>query len=203
MILFDDLLPDLLVDVDGCPELTAISHLRRAARAFCEQTHVWTVTLDPFQTQTGVAGYVLALPDGASVVRISQADVGDDRKVDLLDVEDARSAQSTGRQRPYVWFHAGQFFIGPVPTRAVPVTLQLSLKPSTAAEGLPDWIAEDHAETLREGAKQTLFAMAKKDWTDLTAAQVAAERFGAACNAAAFNKTKGQAKIRRRRPTMY
>jgi hypothetical protein len=200
---FDDMLPDLLVEVDGCPEVTAISHLRKAARAFCESTHVWTVTLDPFNTAAATAAYTLALPAASSVVRLARVNVGDEKGVEILDLEEAKAELDCGRQRTFAWWDAGQLHIGPTPTRVLPVSVQLSLKPSLSADGVPDWLAEDHAETIREGAKATLFAMPRKDWTDLAAANIAAGESASDTNAAAINKTKGRARTRSRRTTFY
>lgn len=197
------MLPDLLVEVDGCPEVTAIAHLRKAARAFCESTHVWTVTLDLFNTVAATAAYSLDLPAGSSVVRIARVNVGDEKGVDILDLEDAKAAIDCGRQRTFAWWDAGQLRIGPTPARVMPVSVQLSLKPSLGAEGVPDWLAEDHADTIREGAKATLFAMPRKDWTDLTAAQIASGESSSDINAAAINKSKGRARTRSRRSTFY
>jgi len=202
-MLFDDLLPQLLVEVDGCPDILAIAHLRDAARAFCERTHVWTVTLDDFQTEPATGAYSLALPAQSSVVRLARVSIGDEKGVDILDAEDAKDALECGRQRTFAWFDQGKLHIGPTPMRSLPVTVQVSLKPSLVAEGIPDWMAEDHAMSLREGAKETLFAMPRKDWTDLGAAGVAAGRAASSTSAAAINKTKGRARARSRRSTFY
>ena len=200
---FDDLLPDLMVEVNGCPNVTAESHLRRAARDFCERTHVWTVTLASFNTVADTAAYTLAMPAGSSLVRLSQVDVGDERDVDILDQQEAKSEQGAGSQSTFVWLEGAQLFVNPTPTEALAVVVQLSLKPSLTSESVPDWLAEDHAETLRLGAKASLKSMADVDWADPVGADRAAALFNSACNGAALRKTKGRAAKRRRAATFY
>lgn len=197
------MLPDLMVEVDNCPDMTAISHLRKAARRFCEKTHVWTTTLADFNTVASQGAYPLSVPAGSSPVRLASVSVGDERDVSLLDLEEARAAMACGRQSSFAWIDAGQLHIGPTPARAVPVSVQLSLKPSQAADGIPDWMAEDHMETLHAGAKASLFGMPRKDWTNEAEAAEQEARFLSACNAAAINKTKGRARIKRRTATFY
>jgi len=200
---FDDLLPELLVDVDGCPEVTALAQLRNAARDFCATTHVWTVTLDDFNTVANTSAYALQLPAQSTPVRLARVNVGDEKGVDIFEPETAKAALDCGRQRPFAWLDQGQLRIGPTPNRVMSVSVQLSLKPSLNADEIPDWIAEEHAEKLRAGARERLFAMPRKDWTDLTASQLAAGEFSSGAGAAAINKTKGRARARSRRSTFY
>jgi hypothetical protein len=202
-VTFEDLLPRLMVEVKGCPHFTAEDHLRDAVREFCERTHVWTVTLASFNTQVDVASYALALPAGSSLVRLSQVDVGDERDVDILDQQEAKTEQGLGSQSTFVWLEGATLFVNPTPTQALPVVVQLSLKPSLTSESVPDWLAEDHASTLRQGAKATLLAMPKVDWSDPGLAEIAESKFRSACNGAALSQTKGRAAKRRRAATFF
>lgn len=200
---FEDMLPDLLVEVKGCPHFTAESHLRRAAREFCRRTHVWTVTLASFNTQVDAGSYALPLPDDSSVVRLSQVDVGDEVDVRILDQQEAKAEQGRQSQSTFVWLVGNQLFVNPTPTEVLAVVVQCSLKPALTATAVPDWIAEDHAETLRLGAKGTLMAMPKVDWSDPVDASAATGQFLSACNTAALIKTKGRAANRHRSATFY
>lgn len=200
---FDDMAPRLMLEVKGVPHFTAEDHLRDAARSFCAKTHIWTVTLASFNTQTDVAAYTLALPDGTSVVRLSQVDVGDEKDVEILDQQEARTELSRGSQSTFVWLEGAQFCVNPPPVGAVPVLVELSLKPSLTSTEVPDWIAEDHVETLRQGAKGTLKAMTGVDWSDPQGGELATAKFQSACNTAALIKTKGRAAKRRRQATFY
>lgn len=202
-MIFDDMLADVLVDAESCPTFLAITHLRKAARRFCEGTHLWTVTLADISTVAGTGAYALQVPAQSSPVRLARVNVGDERDVDILELEDAKAEVDRGRQSSFAWLEAGQLHIGPTPARAVPVSVQLSLKPTATAEGLPDWIVEDHLETLVEGAKASLLALPGKDWTNPGAAATSEAVFSSALNGAAINKTKGRARTRGRRSTFY
>ena len=63
---FEELVPDLLGarGLTEVPPEIAIFHLRKAAIALCERSHVWTqeIILD---TQEGVSDYPIELEDGA------------------------------------------------------------------------------------------------------------------------------------------
>lgn len=200
---FEDLLPELLIEVKGCPHITAEGHLRRAAREFCERTHVWTVTLASFNTAIDAGSYTLALPATSSIVRLSQVDIGDEKDVEILDQQEAQSELGRGSQSTFVWMEGAQLRVNPTPSQVMPVTVQLSLKPTITSDAIPDWIAEDHAETLRLGAKGTLLSMLKVDWSDPLAGQVATQDFNGRCSTAARKKTKGRAATRRRAATFY
>jgi hypothetical protein len=130
-------------------------------------------------------------------------DVGDQKDVDILDQQEARTEVSRESQSTFVWWEAGQLFVNPVPTEALATLVQLSLKPSLTSDSVPDWLAEDHAQTLRLGAEGTLKAMAQVDWSDPAGAQVATAKFLSACSAAALIKTKGRAAKRHRQATFY
>lgn len=200
---FEDLLPELLPEVKGAPAFLAINHLRKAARDFCERTHIWMADVTPFNTVVDQTEYTLALPTQSSVVRLFRANVGDEKGVALYDEVSADAEVDAGSQSTFVWLAADKLRLNPVPIDARSVELKVSLRPSLAATSVPDWIAELHSETLVHGAKWTLFAMADVDWSNPTESDRSMARFLDACSTAARQKTKGRATAQRRRATLY
>lgn len=195
---FEDLLPEVLPNVNGCPSFTATDHIRRAAREFCRRTHVWQAQLAPFDTVANTDGYALTLPTASSVVRLFRVDVGDESGVDLTDEEDALARVAAGEQGAFAWLSGSQLKINPVPSSVVPVTVLVSLKPTAAAETWPDDLAENHREALIAGALSTLFLMPKTDWSDNTLAAANTNLFEVKVSRSARNRSKGRATQRRR-----
>lgn len=199
----EDLAPDVQADVPGVPYFTAISHLRRAARAFCEKTHVWTVTLAPVNANPGVTSYAMAIPAESTAVRLSRVDIGDQIDVLLLDQDQADQLVASKDSGFFAWLEGDRLRINPAPVVAVPIVVQLSLKPTLASGTIPDWIGETYAETLQAGAKATLRDMADVDWKSPVDAELQRAIFKDGCSTAARQKTKGRASTRRRPATLY
>lgn len=200
---FDDLLPDVLPSVNGCPRFTAEDHIRRAAREFCRRTHVWQSDLAPFNTVANTVNYALALPAGSSVVRLFRVDVGDCHGIALLDEAEAKAQVASGSQCAFAWLSGNALCINPAPISVQAVQVQVSLKPSTTAVSWPDDLDENHREALIYGALATLFEMPKVDWSDDSKADRNNARFNAKVNAAARNRTKGRATQGRRSHSFF
>lgn len=200
---FEDLLPEVLPSVNGCPSFTAADHIRRAAREFCRKTHVWQSDLAPFNTAIDTTTYALAVPAGSSVVRLFRVDIGDQYGVDLLDEASAKAQVASGSQSTFAWLSGASLRINPAPMSVMAMQVQVSLKPSATAEAWPDDLGENHREALIYGALATLFEMPKTDWSDDGKADRNNARFNAKVNAAARNRTKGRATQGRRTTTFF
>ena len=84
----DDLLPDLLPDVPGCPRVTAREHLVKAAQQFARDTHAWDVEAERFTVKRELRIIDLPLPQKSALVAVTKVTI-DDKPVAHEWVDDA------------------------------------------------------------------------------------------------------------------
>lgn len=138
MASLEDLIPDVMVEVEGPPRALVMRELVASVRTFCDDTQVWReeLLISPIEN---VTEYTLPLPshsDLSAVISDVDADaVPPDRLI--FDV---------------------------APTEALPLTV--ALKPAYNANLLPDVIASQYREAVVSGAVYRLLMMTGRPWAN-------------------------------------
>jgi hypothetical protein len=157
---FDLLLPDVLPMAPGCPEPVAERALMRAAQRFCELSRCWRVVLDPMPIAQGLDDYDLELPECSELVRIEAAKLnGCDVRVKMPDEILSRSAR-------YLAISDGRtFHMNPLPEADGELLATVTLKPSSQAWGIEDFIHDRYGETVAQGAVALLMQHPQKSYS--------------------------------------
>ena len=169
---YSDLLPFILPELPGCSDPLAEQHIRSAVIDFCAQSKLWRVAQDPIGVYAGQAEYDIDLPTGTSLVQIMSCLVDgapiSPTSSDQLDADYPRWQKVGGRAQWFLQFVPTSFFIAPVPDTSIEsgITMMLSVKPSRASAGFPDWIADQYHDALVAGAKARLMRQAGRPWSN-------------------------------------
>ena len=163
--------PKVLPHVIGCPLPLVDLELRTAARHFFERTRAWRQWLDPITALDSVRQYILVLPAGTEAVRVEQAT----KDANPMPVEGylqmhkdpARHATtSAGLSSP----DRASIWLARDPTAGAQIQVQLSLRPSDAADGLPDHLAAQYDQAIADGALAALRDLDAQPWANPQAA---------------------------------
>jgi len=191
---WDAWFPDVLVYAPTAPDPLVRHAFRRAAQEFFERTRTWMEWLDPVATRAGQSQvYDFDAPRGAQLVRPEMATVGgielpvsSYREIprDWLNHPSATRALVTKDLQEFAL--VGLFAAGEV------VQVQVSLKPSDDATGLPDYVAAvRNMKPIAEGAKAILLMTPDTDFFRPDLAAVAQAMFEQGVNAAALEAYQG------------
>lgn len=150
----DTLLPRVLRYAPACPEVLALSHLRDAGKAFCQRTKLWRMA-DAF-TIPDTGEDILCAPQGSYILEIVAARL-DGNKLEPVTASylDAHQfgwrddTESSGAR----WITQTE----PDSVRVVPVQggtlkFELVLAPSDDADQLPDFMVDQYAQAIANGA---------------------------------------------------
>lgn len=159
--------PHVQPHVPGCPEVTIDYHLQTAAENLCKRAEIWRDTLGPEITVAGVAEYKVStfgqsrlenIPalylDGAKLHRVT----------DLYHTESPDHPQGKPLRFSVYGDETVKFF--PTPDKEYTFQGTMVLTPSAGASGVPDFVYEDHQQTVTYGALATLMAVPHKEWSD-------------------------------------
>lgn len=177
--------PDVMPHALGASYPLMEQEVRRAAHEFLRRTRAWTEWLAPEKTRPEGAEYEFDVPQGAAVLRIERATL------------DGRPfAVHAALACPSDWTEHGldspglvsadrttfRIAAGMAPGRAMQV--QVSLVPSEKAAGIPDALAHQHHDAIRNGALARLLAVPGQAWTDMNLAAYRTALFEGAIDAA-------------------
>lgn len=213
--LFSALLPGLMIDVIGCPDMLAETALRNSSIDFFKRSLCWRGMLDSIQVYAGIGEYSLDSPvSGARVIRV----YGVTLKLPSTDPAVAESVVNLTPKTPqelsainpswripqivgvypspmatryYTQDSQGLLLIAGVPTVNGSMDVLGSLAPTLASTGIDSVMAEDHYEALIHGAKARLMAIPQKPWSDPPLAAYHANAFESAISTANVGSAKG------------
>lgn len=162
---FDDFLSHVLPYVDGCPDVTAVDFVRKAAREFCSRTLVWNYEATPIVAQIGIQNYTLQLAPDRELVRLLRLDV-DRTQYTVPNATDGRAAQRRGWSNVAVMQGPQDFTITPAPSvEGQQIYTDLAVRPKLDSNYWPDDLGE-HVTDIAHGAIAMLCLVPRKEWTD-------------------------------------
>lgn len=172
----DALLPYLLPDVPGVPDITALQALRLSTIRFCEETLAWDEIQDPVPLEDGVNEYDLDVEQGSRIAAIKNVWLAD-RPLTPVSMEELSQRlpnwqTATGSDPVYYNAPADQnaIRIYPIPDGVEDfgktMTLRVVYVPTLAATTVPDSVLNLYLEPIIHGAKYRLMVAPGKGWSN-------------------------------------
>jgi len=165
-----DLLPDVLPDLPGCPNITALDALSKALIEFCERSRYWREWLADIAVTAGDASYTPTVPTDSRLVDILAAEFAD------VPIDPASPAEldealpgwrtDTGTVDYFTQPTADTLLLAKVPSASGTLKLEAALAPTLAATTFPDDIYQRFREAIACGAKARLMLSPGKPYTN-------------------------------------
>lgn len=195
----DELLSLVMPYAPECPEPLAIRALRNAATKVCERGRLWkeTVTLAVIANES----VPLAAPAGARIMEFA-APIYDGEpltpvSLSWLDYRNPQWRDDEASPAQYLTQEAPNT-VRVVPFVAGTLSLRLVLLPAKAATELPDFLVDDYATEISEGAIAEVLLTPAVDFANPKLGVAFSQRFEAHLDRISVAATKGQQKARLR-----
>jgi hypothetical protein len=206
---FSDFYDLIMPEVGGCTTDFVDLHLKELARDFCHRTRAWTYNPSAADLIADQAAYAVPLSADSELVSVKKLTVND---VYLWeDVEEKRDYYADSSAYPKYERHQPPFsldsglttitlFTQEIPSVSVVggLVMSLTLKPSSSATTLPDFLKTQYSEAMRYGVLARLMSMGKKPWTDRALAVDYMQKFKSEMNFAAYQVQVGNTRQRLR-----
>lgn len=198
VVAFSYFLPEVAMEVIGCPNPVITHALRSAAIEFCRRSMAWVAELDGFPTEADVNAYDLALPTETELVmpkrvfvsgvEIFPMDTGLDTDIGTT-VAELGSATTTH----YAVNGDNQLVLVPAPAAAdLDVVAHVAVCPTRDGDSMDAVLASLYYEQIASGAIARLAAQEDKPWFNQTKADRRAARFEAGILSALNRMAKGR-----------
>lgn len=175
----DLFLPKVHQFAPGVSDPVAYEWIREAAITFCERTRSWR-TYDEYNV-TGVYPGDVRTPAGSVIHEIELVMYNGQeltaKTPDELDRLTPGWRSGAARGNPVYFTQLDPNTIAIAPLAAGRVTAWLVLKPSADTKELPDFLADQHRQTIADGALMRVLALPEKDWANPQMAAVCAAAF--------------------------
>ena len=178
--------PEILTQVVGVPAPGIKVAVRNAAIKFCEETLLWTVTLDRISIVADTGTYDLTLPasqDGQIInidnVKFKENGQDDDQfrrldpisetQTDLIDSGSWSFLSSSNPNNYYSDFVSKQLNFYQIPSAASAngLLVKVNVRPEIDCEDVPDFLYRDYRQEIKDGALSDLFGSKAMSWYDL------------------------------------
>lgn len=160
----DDFLRFILPYAPSCPIPMAQQHLRAAAREFCEATRCWR-EVDCIAV-TGDEIEVICVPPYATLHEIEAASF-DGEPLERVSFSNARFAES-GSPRQITQSQPNAISLAPKGAGALRISM--FLKPGQDADAIPDFLYDQWAEDIGNGALARILNLPEQPFTNPAAA---------------------------------
>ena len=163
-IKYSDLLQYVLPELPSVSAPLAELHVRNSVIEFCRRSKVWTVEIDPIDSELSQASYDIDVPMGTVLVDIKAMYFDGDE----LEPTNQGSSNRTGTGQPRTFYQPTpeSFDLRPAPSSVAPITMTLAITPSRTSTSLPLWIAEKYHEGIVAGAKSRLMMIQGRTWSN-------------------------------------
>lgn len=177
MASYEDFLSRVLIEVPGCPEITAIQAIRDSCIEFCEKSLILARDHEPVTLKANVVDYDLEPPSGYLVTKVMQAWV-DNNKLEPMSHDVVReaavynrlfSAYQAAPSTPVRYLQKDERTISvwPMPEKNYVngLTMRVALKPTRSSSDVEDVLFEDYAEPVASGAAARLMSSVGKAYS--------------------------------------
>lgn len=197
-------LPEVALEVAGCPQLVVINAIQNAAIQFLRESELQTADLTPIDIVAGDANYTLTAPVGATLVKAEKVTVDGEP---LESVSSTIDEDETGAAYAYRQESPNEIRIIRVPDADITggLVVKAAIAPTKNADSVlvEEWIAAKYLEEIACGAKARLLMQNGKPWANPGSAEVNQRVFLAAIAEAKFTKLGGVNDAPRRTTTYY
>lgn len=197
---WSDFLPEVLIEVPGCPEPLVEHHIRNAAIEFCNETLIWREDLTPIDSVIEQAEYTLTPPAGSRIVMPVSVEY-DDKLIDPETEENLNAKSRTWRTNdpgtPSVFLIPDPLTIllheRPNSVIVGGIAVKAALKPTRNATEVADIVYDDWAEAVAAGALSRIMEIPDKPWTNPNQSIYYHRKFNGAKNNARVKVDRGHA----------
>lgn len=214
---------ELGVEIGNLPSPSVKAAVRRAAREFCDETHLWTLELARISIVADDKDYALTVPAAQygeiifiDDVKYKEDGEDDDTFITLDPISKMReNLDSDGSWQYHEADSPSHYYpqdddlttlvLYPIPTEASAsgLLVTVGLRPTLGALVVPDFIYNQHFTTITAGALQYLFGLKAMPWFDPNAAMAKRVEFRRAINSAKYRRLTGMTnrplEVRKRR----
>jgi len=182
---YEELLPEILPLVPGCPDSLIENTIRSAVIELCQKSEVYQIGLDPVSTFPNMHEYDLEAPRETSVQKIlwvtHQGRDLEPVTTTLLEqrLPRWRNKSEAGVPQYFVQQTAKTFWLAPVPAvqKINSTIVRAVLKPTFDSKACDTDVMNDYRDTIINGALFRLLRMPNKEWSDLPSAAVYGQLF--------------------------
>lgn len=209
MNILDGFEPFVLPHAPACPDSMLLHHVRQAAIEFFSKTHAWRADLAAIVADGTATSFALVLPTGAVVSRLLGVSVTPAQQqpqaAEMYEADEGqeRIDEETGRLLAFTDALRQSVTVWPLQANGTAIKVRAVLKPSLAADELPDGLVEQYAQQIARGALATLLAVDGKPWTKPALAGTYGLQFQQDINTAARVAERGFARSGRRTTTKW
>lgn len=189
----EDLLSKVLPHAPNCPEPMAVEHLREAAISLCKATRCWR-EVDSFTT-TGDEIEVVCVPPYASLFQMEWARFND-RLLEAVSAGPDILTHEGGTPWGYTQRSPNSLIIEPA--AAGILTVSMFLMPAPEATDLPEFMFDQFARALGDGALSTLLLLPNQPYTNPQLAVHFEQKFQTVLDRNFAFNMKGQQRARKR-----
>jgi hypothetical protein len=210
-VLLSKFLPDVSIELPGCPEMLIEHHAIRVLADFCMQTRILTETLTAINVKGGVSGYeVFPEEFGNQLVRIEHVEyMGvplDPVTVEELDSE--VQGWRTSQDVPRIYTEEnGLLLLVPIPSTdaagGLSVRISFAPDPVFPPRSFPDILYQRHADGIAAGIKSRLMMHPGQAWTNPGRAETLRREYLLAIATAKTSSRKNKTAARSRSKSHY
>ena len=173
MILYEDMLDDIMPELSGCSTEIAINALRNACIELYRKSWIKRIELAPIEVVIGQNEYELPLEAGSQIVGIVSA-YKDEKKLDPIS-EDMFNrypydwTTQTGEITGYLQTAANLLAVYRIPDKTGIIKVTAIVAPTRDSDSIDQDVYDMYSEGIAAGAKARVMAMPKRPYTDAVA----------------------------------
>lgn len=198
-MIWDEFYSHVLPWVEGCPDMVALDHIKKAAREFCARTNCWNREPETLLTTANVDVYPLDLDEGSELVKLMGL-VIDGSEYETPTQIKGRLMRKRAQHGQFAYIEGKQdLVVYPAPNvDGLDIFMQMSIKPSLTAEEFDDELIE-YVPDIAHGAIASLCTLPRKAWTSLDQAELHTGKFNSRITSVALATSNGNNNQSRRR----
>lgn len=198
-VALEQFLPEVLVEVEGVPSITATGALRNACFDFCRKSLAITELLPPVAYTQGTQTYSLTSPVWAQIVAVLNITVDSKTTIYPWAMDDVVAnrpswTSDVGVVRGFVQPELAVVSLLAIPDSSGVFQPQVAYAPTRTTEEVDARLFNIYLETIRYGALWKLKAMASRPWSDPQGAVYYEGRFWMGVNAAVIERNKSNSR---------
>lgn len=179
---YESYLPEVLIEIEECPEIIATDKIKQTVIDFCKRSLVWRYDLDPISVVATVDTYEAAADDFETVIGVTYGYLvdADGNNIPLTacseDTLDAKNDSTwrtdTGNVKYIMMAEPPYIKLVTIPDAAYTLYAGVWISPSRDSSEAPDFIYDKYLETIGHGARARILNMKTKPWYNPQAAQL-------------------------------
>lgn len=173
----ESLFPLAVRFLPGVPSAMLCSALATSADTFLAHSHIWREDFGSFTTADGCSAYDLYAASPIELVTHVFLDGYPLSAVDERQLGSTFYLQRSGRPRYYRFRPTAELRLYPTPDKEYTVTGRAVLRSSRDATVVPDWLCQQYADAIVDGAVWQLARAGGTPWSDAALAATHKARF--------------------------